>query len=742
MEIEKANQGGRILGDVSIGALAGVDQVLMCLAFTAMLFGGVLSPFAGVGLLLLLVGNAIIAAIVTFMSGLPINLATAQEKAPAIMAASAVAVALQTDATGSAAQAALTLVVLIGLTTVLFGATLLLIAQYDLARMMQYLPFPVVCGFLLGAGWLLFEAGVFMQTGIALSWAHLPDLLSAEVLIRWLPSVGIALVLFALIRRVPGSLTLPISIAVVVIVFYLFAFWFGMTPEMLRQEGWTFASAETGSGSFQALFRVAPDWALIGNAIPVVFTVTFISLITAMMNLTVIDAAITERLDQCHEIKTLGVANVFSGLVGGLPGYSMIGFTLIAHRAGATTRWVGMTAALLSLAAVGVEFAVWVPKLVIATIVMLIVLEFFHDWLLRQVKALGWLDSAIVLMILGVIVVYGFLPGIVFGLLVTSVLFVVRYSRVPPIGRVETLAGRGSSLQRAPLDQRVLMRTGRGVMIYSLRGYLFFGSISRVCGSIHDDVEAREGEVTDVIIDFEHTHGADVSTVIALRQLLHYLRAMDITLTLAGLDWDVRALFEKRLGTDVPVHWAATADAAAESLEETLLSRHHDRPMVPAADPDNRAAGQRMVSAFLELNGSDDGLGGLIDQLEIRVYRDGDVIFRQGDPDSGVVLITQGRIDIVRQDPTGLGVTRLRSFLPGATVGEMAYYLGHGRRTATAVAKGRTTVCYLSLPILQGLARSAEEGSELEIAFHRAMARVLAERLEFQSARAAALVGQ
>ncbi len=81
METGKANQGRRILGDASIGALAGSDQILMCLAFTAMLFGGVLSPFAGVGLLLLLVGNAIIAAIVTFMSGLPINLATAQEKA-------------------------------------------------------------------------------------------------------------------------------------------------------------------------------------------------------------------------------------------------------------------------------------------------------------------------------------------------------------------------------------------------------------------------------------------------------------------------------------------------------------------------------------------------------------------------------------------------------------------------------------------------------------------------------------
>ena len=84
VETGKADQGRRILGDLSIGALAGVDQVLMCLAFTAMLFGGALASFAGPALILFLVGNAIIALTVTLISGLPINLATAQEKAPAI----------------------------------------------------------------------------------------------------------------------------------------------------------------------------------------------------------------------------------------------------------------------------------------------------------------------------------------------------------------------------------------------------------------------------------------------------------------------------------------------------------------------------------------------------------------------------------------------------------------------------------------------------------------------------------
>ena len=742
METGKANQGRRILGDLSIGALAGVDQVLMCLAFTAMLFGGALASFAGPALILFLVGNAIIALTVTLMSGLPINLATAQEKAPAIMAGSSVVLALQAGMPASAAQAALSLIIIVALTTVLFGITLLGVARYDLGRMMQYIPFPVVCGFLLGAGWLLFGAGLLIQTGMPLTWDNLPTLLSADVMIHWLPSVAIAAVLFVMIRRVPGSLTLPLAIALIIIAFYLITAWLGLTPEALQQQGWTFASGASGGGSFRALLTVSPDWALIGHAIPVVLNVTFISLITAMMNLTVIDAVVSERLDQRREIKALGVANVLGGLVGGLPGHSRMGYTLIAHRAGVTTRWVGLSAASLSLAAVAVDFAIWVPKLVIATIVMLIVLEFFNDWLVRQLGALGWVDSAIVLMILAVIVFYGFLPGIGFGLLVTSVLFVVRYSRVPPIRRVETLAGRGSPLQRSPQDQRLLMQMGRGVMIYSLRGYLFFGSISRVCGSVQHDVEARGGEVTDVVIDFQHTHGADVSTVIALRQLLQFLRNKGVSLTLAGLDWDVRVLFEKRLGSEASVHWATTVDAAAEGLEETLLARHRNAPLVPEVGANHAATAHQAVSEFLGLNDDDDGLHALIDKLGSRSFRDGDVIFRQGDADSGVLLITAGRIDIVRAGPTGSAATRLRSFLAGATVGEMAYYLGHRRRTATAVAKGRTTVCFLSLPILRGLAGNADEAAELEIAFHRAMAKVLAERLEFQSARAAALVGQ
>ncbi len=67
-----------------------------------------------------------------------------------------------------------------------------------------------------------------------------------------------------------------------------------------------------------------------------------------------------------------------------------------------------------------------------------------------------------------------------------------------------------------------------------------------------------------------------------------------------------------------------------------------------------------------------------------RHYREGDIVFRQGDPSDRLYAIGRGEAEVVREDPAG-GTTVLARLGPGEFFGEMGI-LGNAPRMATVRA--------------------------------------------------------
>ena len=149
---------------------------------------------------------------------------------------------------------------------------------------------------------------------------------------------------------------------------------------------------------------------------------------------------------------------------------------------------------------------------------------------------------------------------------------------------------------------------------------------------------------------------------------------------------------------------------AAQWAEQRLLSRH-----APHLLP--RDAQEAAVAPLLQHLSADDArlLESMMDE---RVYSDGQIIRRAGQPFGGIYVIVSGTVELSGQ---GTGSRRVRRTLltPGMTFGEMA--LGQpGRQPSTVRARGPVTARVLTAQVMVAL----QEGfPQLALALWEALAR-------------------
>ena len=114
--------------------------------------------------------------------------------------------------------------------------------------------------------------------------------------------------------------------------------------------------------------------------------------------------------------------------------------------------------------------------MVMGALVFMAATQFIHEYLIDAGRQMSCSDMLTVWLIFGVIVFVGFIPGILVGLILTSLLFIVRYSKIDILGSSYSLNQIASSVERAAPERKLLHEFGEHVQLFNLRGFLFFGT--------------------------------------------------------------------------------------------------------------------------------------------------------------------------------------------------------------------------------------------------------------------------
>jgi SulP family sulfate permease len=695
-------------GTVVAGIVIGAVEVVFAISFAALVFAGYLEfYFLDDGVGLYLGAAALTLAFMAWRTGSRGVVGGLQGTGAAVMAI--VSASVVVHAGGSPNDVFLSTLAAIMVVMVLCGVVFLALGSRRRADLIRFVPYPVVGGFLAGSGWLLFKGGIHVASGVSPLFTPLSDLLEASALQRWLPALAFGAILLVAVRVVKRPLVIPAVIAIGLALFVAGMVATGSSIEEVREGGWLlFGSVDTAlqwkTWTLSALGGA--DWLSVLESWAGIVTAVFVATLAILFNISGTELVLDRDLDTNQELRDAGVLNVVSGALGGIPGYHALSLTALAERMRVDARAAGLVAALVPLAAVvfGAEVVGLIPRMIVGGVLVFLGLAFIVEWVWDKRRSLPPLEYGVVLVILVGIIAWGFLPGVVIGLVLAVVLFAISYGRIELVREVAFGETYRSNVDRPPTERAELRGLSDRVQILRVSGFVFFGTVSGLLERVRRRVEG-EG-LRYLLIDLRRVSGMDSSAVMAFRKVAQLAASTGSELILTDMPETVRGQLDRGgSGTiEGSVRFEPDLDRGLQRCEDGLL-----------ADADVAGAGSGVL----------DGLPPRLWEYFERVsLAEGTKLIEQGDPPDDVFVLESGRLRVELVTPEGTQM-RISTVLPGVMVGEIGWYT-EDRRTADVVAE---TPCVILRLRRASIERMEAEEPQLAAMLHRWFAKTLALRL-------------
>ena len=709
-------------GDLAAGAVSALVMLSYAMSLGTMIFSADLARYAMLGVPTALVSCVVTALVIALTSSMRLNIGGPDSNAAAFLAGVAAGVASSVRADGGSPQTLLlTVLIAIALCSIVTGIVLYAIGSSKRSRSLQFLPYPVLGGFLAGTGYLLLAGAFRVMTGESLQWRTLA-LLTHLHWLAWLPALVTGVLATILLRTWKHVAALPLTLAFGIVLFYVLLGAAGLSIDEARRMGLLLPRAVfrlTGLPELHLgaqLARGGIDWPAISAHLPESLVVTSVSAVTILMNSTAIGAATGEEIDLNREMRAAGLANLASGLLGGMVGYQSFNRSMLNARVGATSRMAGVFASLacLFLLAASPGFVALFPVPVLVGLQLFMGLRLLVQWLVGAWAKLAWYEYLLVPVILGTIAAWGVVIGVVAGIVAACVMFTLLYGRVSCIRMEFDLRTRTSNVERNIEETEALRGLGAQVCGMCLQGFLFFGTANSILQRMRERLAARApAPLRFVVLDFASTQGMDASVSISFVKLRQLCAQTDADLILTALPPHSRDLLTRSGTLNLRIREFDTLDAGLEWVEAQLLS--------------SSALAQKRgddLNALLAPHFTERALATLSTRLEAHELLAGQALFLRGEPGDSLYIIERGRVTVSLPLGNGRSV-RLRACCPGTVVGEMAVYTQQPR-SADVYAEVPTRVRRLSLAALALLEQDDPAAAQQ---FHRFLVKVIASRL-------------
>lgn len=261
-----------------------------------------------------------------------------------------------------------------------------------------------------------------------------------------------------------------------------------------------------------------PDVPLTLETLKIIFPyavpLAVVGLLESLMTATIVDDLTDTESDKNRECKGQGIANIGSGLLGGMAGCAMIGQSVINIKSGGRGRLSTMLAGLFLLIMV-VFMDEWISQIPMAALVAVMIMVSIgtFSWdSLRDLKTHP-LSSNIVMIMTVIVVVWthNLALGVFVGVLLASLFFANKISHLMYV--------------ESELDEE------NGVRTYRVVGQVFFNSADKFI----DAIDFRE-VVEKVVIDLHRAHFWDITSVSSLDKAVIKLRRQGAEVELVGLN--------------------------------------------------------------------------------------------------------------------------------------------------------------------------------------------------------------
>ncbi|MFZ5493736.1 MAG: SLC26A/SulP transporter family protein [Verrucomicrobiota bacterium] len=615
--------------------------------------------------------------------------------APAAAVMAALATGLLGEATGpAAAERVLALLTLVAL----FSALLQLLYGFlGGGRLIKYIPYPVVSGYLSAVGVIIFLGqlprflGLSAGTSLAAGLLD-PGLWSVPALVVGAATIAGVLAAPRLTKAAPAPI---IGLAAGLVAYFALAL---RRPELLRVTDNPLIIGPVGGGPGALFADLAEPWRMLAELhladiqalIVPALTLSVLLAVDTLKTCVVVDALTKGRHNSNRTLLAQGTGNLAAVFLGGMPGSGTMGPTLVNVEAGGHSRVSGLLEgafALTTALVLGAAVA-WVPVAALAGILLVVAVRMF-DWgslpLLRDRDTR--LDFTVIATVVIVAVGVNLIAAAGAGVALAILLF-IREQINGSVIRRRIAGGRISSTQqRLPAEQAVLEQHGGELLVCELQGSLFFGTTDQLLTELEPAVHGCRY----LILDLRRVQSVDYTAAHLLERFEADLAARDGWLLFSRVPAhlptgrNLRDYFAKLGVVDIGrrVRLFSSLDDALMWAEDRILAGH--LPTRPSDDaPPLTLADFDLLREFE----TDQTLAPFAPCVTERSYPAGATIFASGDTGQELFLVRRGvvRVKLPLKDGSH---HNLASFGRGGFFGEMAFLTG-AARSAEAIATAPT----------------------------------------------------
>lgn len=248
-----------------------------------------------------------------------------------------------------------------------------------------------------------------------------------------------------------------------------------------------------------------------------------VGLLESMMTATIVDDLTDTTSDKNRECKGQGIANIATGLIGGMAGCAMIGQSMINVKSGGRTRLSTLSAGVLLLIMMLFlgDWLARIPMAALVAVMIMVSISTFSWGSIRNLKQYP-LSTNIVMVVTVVVVVatHNLAYGVIAGTLLAAMFFANKIGHYLDV-----------TSQRDPVHHH---RT------YYVTGQVFFGSADRFTSSF----DLKESLET-LTIDLRDAHFWDITAVAALDKVVLKLRKTGAEVHVIGMNRATSTLVDR-----------------------------------------------------------------------------------------------------------------------------------------------------------------------------------------------------
>ncbi|KAJ0395928.1 hypothetical protein P43SY_009333 [Pythium insidiosum] len=454
--------------------------------------------------------------VITVLSPLPFAIAQTQDAGLIFLSSMAVSIMTELGPTVPMAERIATVVVHLSICASLVGIGLMVLGRMRLASFVQYLPTPVIGGYLAFIGFFMVKGGLTLMTGANLSggigaWAQL---LTVHNLALLAPGAICGVLLVAVTARFQHFAVFPCCLVLMPVLFFIALWTTGHSMEDARAYG--YFSPDTTTISLVEVYKLfdfsSIHWeVMFPRQLPTLLSMFLVIAFASSLDIASICMGTSSAMDYNEQLRTVGACNLASGLVGGYTGSYIFSQTVFSYRFHPAqleeeypgfSRLVGLTLALCELAIAMTPFSLTtvVPKFLFGSVMIFIGVDLLKTWLFEVYTKLLMAEYATVLATFIFLNMFGVQLGLAAGIALAAACFLVEYSRTQAVRVVqkssnvirnadqhELLYSHVSESAPVSLSSSSLSSSRHAALLrahpivtFELHGHIFFGSATRI----------------------------------------------------------------------------------------------------------------------------------------------------------------------------------------------------------------------------------------------------------------------